>query len=125
MGRSFKRKTPKINLETLRNAILNVRKGMPLREASRLYCVPRTSLRRQCEFNKDVVESTATELTPSDALVPSENAMPPEQRPHKSLETLQITDIVIKNIGRKTVCLLSRVSICFLLFILSYLLSRS
>lgn len=95
MGRSYKRKTQKRDPETLRKAVLDVKNGMHLREASRLYGVPRTSLRRQSKLN------TVPQLFA--------NTVPPEQSPNEFPASLELENIVIHEVGRKMVSLFSSV----------------
>lgn len=49
MGRSFKRKTPKVSEDALQKAIEAVRAGGSLRTSARLFGVPRTTLRRRSQ----------------------------------------------------------------------------
>lgn len=120
MGRGYKRKTHKFDQETLRNAVLDVNEGMPLREASRLHDVSRTSLRRQSKFSKAEGQSFATHISsPSEASEPSAHAVPPEVPPeepsNESPVALALEDFVIRDRGRKKVCLSFSVLICALL----------
>lgn len=120
MGRSYKRKTKIVDIKKLQKAILEVGQGMPLREASRLYGVPRTSLRRQTEFNRTTIQSIGTQFPmPADAIEPLEQAVPFVQRQNEFFASPQITDIIIRNVGRKSVCL--SISFCMPL-LLSYFL---
>ena len=88
MGRSYKRKTQKINPETLKYAVFDVQKGMSLRQASRIHGVPRTSLRRQSKLNN--VQSEA-----------SEPVAPAEGLSNEISQSYQLAKIVIRNTGKK------------------------